>query len=85
MTHPARHPPSRGLLAAIGWENDNMSACLCAGRRTRNARICRICGVATRPLRHPRRQAAVVSGQQAAGVPGVNLAHEVRVGRGARR
>ena len=42
--------------------------------RATNALFCRVCGAASCPLRCARREAAVVSGQEAAGVPGVNLA-----------
>jgi hypothetical protein len=41
---------------------------------TENARSCRVCDAASCPLICARREAAVVSGQEAAGVPGVDLA-----------
>jgi hypothetical protein len=47
---------------------------LCTTAFTENVRICRVCSAALCPLRCVRREAAVVSGQEAAGVPGVKLA-----------
>ena len=42
-------------------------------------------GALPRALEMEGSEAAVISGQEAAGVPGVNLAHVIRVWRGVRR